>query len=181
MSIIAEVVNVAIHGQIGKQFIYWVVAGQQYKRPYKIPYDPKTFDQRTQRNKFYIASQMWNELTTEEKKEWKEKVKKTQYVMTGYNYFIREKIKEMKPMIKKITHGSATLSDGLNVIPIATIDLEKTVLHYNCYLGAIDSPVTIMRGITAAYFQDANNIYAQCADLPASGTVKIFYTIIEFI
>jgi len=179
--IIPETSNLALAGQIGKKFIYWNIRGEQFKRIYKIPFDPKTFEQRTHRNKFYVVSQMWGALTTEEKNEWKEKVKKTQYTMTAYNYFIREKIKEIKQMVKKITHGSATLADGLNVIPISPIELDKSVLHYNCYSAAIDEPTTIMRGITGAFFYDTTNIHAYCADVPPSGTIKIFYTIIEYV
>lgn len=89
-----ENINLALHGQIGKIYIYWTVHGTQFKRPYKIPYDPKTESQITQREKFSAAAQTWNELTEEQKQEWEEKVKKRQVVMTAYNYYIQKKMLE---------------------------------------------------------------------------------------
>lgn len=177
----AENANIAIHGQIGKEIIYWVSKGIQYKRIYKIPDDPKTFDQRTQRNKFYLATQTWNELTTEQKKDWDNKVKKTQYVMTGYNFFIQKKIKEITQMIKKVTHGSQLVSNGSNVITINEIQLDKTVLLYNCFVFGEATPTPKYYGIRSAYFSDSTHITVSVMDSENIGDITIFYTIIEYV
>ena len=181
MPILAENVNLATRGQIGKKFIYWNIRGEQFRRPYVIPADPKTFNQRTQRNKFYVASQQWNKLTTEKKKEWEERVQRSKYKMSAYNYFMRKKIKEILKMIKKITHGSETLSDGANVILISEIQLDKTVLHYNCYAQATGKEGEEQSGIPDAYFSDSTHITAHCIDPTILGTVKLYYTIIEYV
>lgn len=181
MPIQAENVNLATKGQIGKKYIYWNIRGEQFKRAYKIPDDPKTFDQRTQRNKFYAASQMWRKLTAEQKKEWEKKVLKSQYVMTAYNFFIRKKIKEIKKMVKKVTHGSAVLSDGANVINIAEIQLDKTILIYNSFCFGSVGPPGRLEGILDAYFSDATHITAHCENEFSVGTITLHYSIVEFV
>lgn len=179
--ITAENINLATHGQIGKKDIFWVVAGQQFKRPYKIPFDPKTFKQRTQRNKFYVASQMWGKLTTEEKKEWEKKVLKTQYTMTAYNFYVRKKMKEIKQMVKKVTHGIEVLSDGANVITINEIQLDKTVLLYNCFVFGQATPTVEYYGIRNAYFSDSTHITVSCMDSQHVGDIRFNYSIIEYV
>lgn len=181
MTISAENVNLATRGQIGKNTIYWYSKGIQYSRPYVIPFDPKSFNQRTQRNKFYVVSQKWGLLTTEEKQEWEEKVLRTKYKMTAYNYFVRENIKEISQMIKKITHGVETLSAGANVILIEEIQLDKTVLEYNCYAFAYDKEGAEQIGITDAYFSDSTHIIAHCLDTQVLGIVNLHYTIVEYV
>ena len=181
MPILAENINLATRGQIGKKFIYWNIKGTQFKRIYKIPFDPLTFNQRTQRNKFYVTSQQWNKLTTEKKEEWEKKVQRSKYKMSAYNYFMRKKIKEILKMIKKITHGSETLSGGANVILISEIQLDKTTLNYNCYGFSYDKEGAEQIGITDAYFSDSTHITAHCLDTKLIGTVKIYYTIIEYV
>lgn len=178
---LAENVNLTLHGQIGKAWIYWYASGHQFKRPYKIPDDPKTFTQRTQRNKFYVVTQMWNELTTEEQTEWKNKVLKTQYTMTGYNYYIREKIKEITQMVKKITHGTQVLTDGLNVIVIDEIQLDKTSLNYNCYAVGVAGTNPRQEAIKSAWFYDSTHLHVDCMDSAGIGTVTIKYIIIEYV
>lgn len=179
--ILAENINIATHGQIGKNYIYWVSEGRQFKRVYKIPADPKTFKQRTQRNKFIVATQMWNALTTEQQKEWDEKVKKTQYIMTGYNYFIREKIKEITQMVKKITRDQVTVVDGINVIAIPEIDLEKTVLIYSAYGYAVPGVPVAREAIRCAFFSDSTHITISVSDTIPAVTVKFCYQIIEYV
>lgn len=181
MAIQAENVNLATRGQIGKKTIYWFSKGIQFSRPYVIPFDPESFNQRTQRNKFYVASQIWNKLTTEKKLEWEIKVQKSKYKMSAYNYFMRKKIKEIEKMIKKITHGSQTLSDGVNVILIDEIQLDKTALMFNCYTLATGKEGVDQRGIPDAYFSDSTHITAHCVDPTGLGTVKIYYSIIEYV
>lgn len=181
MPVLSENVNIATHGQVGKRYIYWVVAGEQFKRPYKIPADPKTFDQRTQRNKFIVAAQIWGNLTAEEKEEWKEKVLKTQYTMTAYNFFIKKKLKEIKKMVKKITHGIELLSNGWNVITIDEIQLDKTTLQYNCFMFGQADPALKIYGIRAAYFSDSTHISVYCMDTRAIGDIKLYYSITEYV
>lgn len=179
--ITAERVNFATHGQIGKENIFWVVAGRQFKRPYKIPYDPKTFKQRTQRNKFYVASQMWGKLTTEQKEEWEQKVLKTKYVMTAYNFFIRKKMKEIKQMVKRIIRGVVLLSDGLNVISIPEIDLEKSVLLYNSFLTGGTDSTTPQYGIPFATIYNSTTIRVMCKDPTPNNDIRVFYQVIEYV
>jgi len=181
MSSLPENVNIATHGQIGKKFIYWVASGEQFKRPYKIPYDPKTFDQRTQRNKFIVAVQEWNKLTPEEKEEWKKKVLKTQYIMTGYNFFIRKKIKEITQMVKKITNGKVTLADGVNVIPISEVDLEKTTLIYPTYAVGTAGVAPRQEGIKCAYFSDSTHITAEAYDSSGTANIQFCYQLVEYV
>jgi len=181
MPLTAENTNFAVHGQIGKKYIYWTIAGYQFKRPYKIPFDPKTFDQRTQRNKFYVASQMWNKLTPEGKKEWDIKVKKTQYAMTGYNFFIRKKIKEIKQMVKKIISKTELLSDGVNVLTIPEIDTEKSVLHYNCFLCGDYNDSTKQYGIYRAVISGPTELKIHVRDPNGLGDIRIRYQIVEYV
>jgi len=181
MAIIAENVNVALHGQVGHNWIYWVVKGEQFKRPYKIPYDPKTFSQKTQRNKFYMVSQMWGELTPEEKAEWKEKVQKSQEVMTAYNYFMREKIKEIEPMIKRIIRKTELLSDGLNVLTITEIDPDKSVLFFNCFLAGNGLDPAKQYGIYRAVINSPTELRVHARDPGAIGDLRIHYQIVEYV
>ena len=181
MAIIAENINLGLHGQVGKKTIYWVTKGVQFKRPYIVPFDPKTFAQRTQRNKFYIASQMWNALTPIEKEEWEEKVKKTQYIMTAYNLFIRTKIKEMKEMIKRIIKGSAAVTDGANVVVIPEIDLDKSVLHCNFFLTGDYNNNSNQYGIYRARFGSSTQIVINARDGAALGNLRADWTVIEYV
>ena len=181
MTILAENINLATRGQIGKQFIYWNIAGEQFKRPYVIPFDPKTFDQRTQRNKFIVAVQRWNALTTEQKKEWEEKVKRTQYVMTGFNFFIKKNIKEITQMVKKVTNGKVTLVAGINVILISEIDLEKTTLIYPTYAVGTAGVSPRQEGIKCAYFSDSTHITAEAYDSAGTANIQFCYQIVEYV
>lgn len=181
MPVIAENVNLQLHGQIGKQWIYWMSNNTQYKRIYKIPLDPKTFAQRTQRNKFFVASKMWLELTTEQKNTWEEKVKKRQVVMSGYNYYMQKKIKEIKQMIKKITHGNILISDGVNVITILEIDLDKTALNYNCFLAGDYQAPQNRFGIIRAFLDTPTTIKAIGVDPTPLGGLWFTYQIIEYV
>ncbi len=182
MAVTAEIVNIATHGQIGKEWIYFVRAGVQYKRPYVIPFDPKTFDQRTQRNKFYIASQMWKELTTEEKEEWKIKVEKTQYVMTAYNYFMSKTIKEIKSMIKQIIRKTELLVDGLNVLTLSSaVDVDKSVLFFNCFLAGNALDPLKQYGIYRATINSPTELRVHVRDPGALGDVRIHYQVVEYV
>ena len=182
MAVTAEIVNIATHGQIGKKWIYFVREGVQYKRPYVIPLDPKTSAQRTKLNKFYMASRMWNKLTTGEKEEWKIKVEKSQYVMTAYNYFIRHKIKEIKSMIKQIISKTELLSDGLNVLVVAgVVDVDKSILLYNCFLCGVSSDPAKQYGIYRAVLSGPSEIKVHVRDPDALGDIRIRYQIIEYV
>ena len=181
MPLLSENVNIATHGQVGKKYIYWVVAGEQFRRPYKIPADPKTFAQRTQRNKFIVASQMWVKLTAEEKQEWEEKVLRTQYTMTAYNFYIRKKIKEIKQMVKRIIRKTELLSDGVNVLTIPEIDVEKSALHYNCFLTGDFNDITKQYGIIRATIHSPTELRVHARDPNGIGDVRIRYQIIEYV
>jgi len=53
-----------------------------------LPKNPKTTDQEANREKFKNAVQSWQSLEEEEKEEWREKAKKKNLNMSGYNLYI---------------------------------------------------------------------------------------------
>lgn len=171
----------SINGQIGKKYIYWRSKGEQYQRPYVIPFDPKTFAQRTQRNKFYVASQSWHKLTPEEKAAWQDKVNRSKYVMTAYNYFMRKKIKEIKQMVKQIIRKTVLLVDGVNVLTIPKIDVEKSVIHYNCFLCGYYNDATKQYGIIRATINSPTELKIHVRDPNGLGDIRIRYQIIEYV
>jgi hypothetical protein len=179
--ITAETVNIATHGQIGKKDIFWVVAGHQFKRPYKIPHDPKTFKQRTQRNKFYVVSQMWGQLTPQQKEEWEEKVLKTQYTMTAYNLFMRVKMKESFPMIKTIQKGSEPVTEGANVVVINAVDVSKSTVTCNFFLTGDYNNNANQYGIYRVRFGSSTQIIINARDGATLGNLRADWTVIEYV
>jgi len=168
-------------GTIGKEWIYWDSAGNRYRRPYVIPFDPLTIDQHTQRAKFYIAKELWNSLTPTEQDTWKYLATTRRKVMTGYNYFMSIAIKEVTVMVKQVIRGQTTLTDGVNVILIPEIYLAKSSLNYNSYLSGDYDPDKKQTGIMSAYLSDSTHITALCKDSAGVGTVLLTWEVIEYV
>ena len=96
MSTITDLRNISVspRGQINKEWIYWHFQRVRYRRPYVIPFDPKTIAQIEVRNKMRTIASWWNALTEEQKEEYKTSNKKTGRNQTAYNYFFKLKFKE---------------------------------------------------------------------------------------
>lgn len=68
-------------------------SGQEtHVRPYRIPRDPKTQKQLDHRQKFKTISQQWKSLTPEQKESYNQ-LAEQEGGLSGYNYYVREKIR----------------------------------------------------------------------------------------
>lgn len=85
-------IGIQIRGTIGKTFVYQVIHGEQFKRRYVIPYDPKTPAQQRLRDLFKKAIQSWKKFSDQEKSDL-EKLKPAYLIMSGFNYYISSYMK----------------------------------------------------------------------------------------
>lgn len=91
-SFYGQYIGVKVHGQIGKEYIYYVVHGRQLKRRYNVQQNLTHPNQIRVHENFKKANLAWNALAEDQKTEWK---KRDQYnpTMSGYNYFISQYLK----------------------------------------------------------------------------------------
>ena len=124
---------------------------------------------------------MWNALTPTEKKEWENKVLRTQYVMTAYNLFMRIKMKESFPMIKTIQKGSAVIADGANVVVITAVDVSKSTVTCNFFLTGDYNNNANQYGIYRIRFGSSTQIIINARDGATLGNLRADWTVIEYV
>ena len=84
--------SIQAHGQIQKLFIYYVVHGEQRRRAYVIPTDPKTANQKQIRGEFEEHANEWSGYEPAEKEYYNSLAKKWSLKMTGYNLYMKWKL-----------------------------------------------------------------------------------------
>jgi len=172
---------VSLRGQVAHEWVYYVSYGRQLRRSYVVPFDPKTISQHTQRAKFFVARQWWNELTPAEKQSYADEAKARRLSLTGYNLFLRAKIKEVPVMVKQVIHGSAAVPQGVSVVVVPEITIGKTFLFYNTYGVGATATIKGFTGIVSAHFISTTEIEVDCVDEKASGAVMFYYQLIEYV
>ena len=78
-----------LRGQIGKQWIGYVVHGEQRYRSYVVPTDPQTAPQLARRSVFASGVAAWHSLSSAEKLLYIRRASKISPSMTGFNLFLR--------------------------------------------------------------------------------------------
>jgi len=168
-------------GQCNHDWIYWKAYGKRMRRPYVIPFDPKTLKQIEVRNKMYIIGKWYKALTAEQKQFYDDEAKRKRLVMTGYNYFFKLKFKEVTVMVKQVIHGSAPVVNGLNTITIPEIIIAKTLLFYGTYGVGATASIKGFTGILNAVFLSSTQIQVEAVDEKASGAVVFCYQLVEYV
>lgn len=191
MSILPEKTNLKLSGQIAKQWIYWdsnkklfgvytPTLPNIYKRPYKIPYDPKTINQRKRRATFYYWSQKWHELTEEQQEEYNQEAKNKRLKMTGYNYYMSLKLKEVPIMVKTIQNGTATLDEGIHEIEISEIDADRSIILVNSYGADFGLLGGNERYVVGGRIKDSTHIEIETTVGFGEDDVKVYWQVVEF-
>lgn len=168
-------------GQSKHEWIYWKAYGKRMRRPYVIPYDPKTIDQIEVRNKMWILGEWWKELNEEEKKFYNNEVKRKRLSITGYNYFFKLKFQEVTVMVKQVTRDRVEMVDGVNYITIPEIILQKTFMFYNSGIAGVAGVNPRQEGIKDAWISSPTEITVNAQDSSGSGNVFFAYQLIEYV
>ena len=183
MAMVTDLRNISMlpRGQINKEWIYWQAHGERYRRPYVIPYDPKTLKQIEVRNKMRIIASWWNALTEGEKAGYVVLNKKTGISQTAYNYFFKLKFREVKIMVKQVLRGQIELNAGENVITIPEITLQKTLLIFNCFATGNFGVDDKQKGIIHCYISSATTLTAQAQLVIATSKPLLCWQLVEYV
>lgn len=84
------------HGTIGDTFTLQRRRGQVFAKVYKVPTDPKSAGQLSQRSDFATAITNWNNFSTSIKTFWHNKA--VGKVMNGYNFYIQQFLLGLLPV-----------------------------------------------------------------------------------
>lgn len=126
---------ITARGQVGKQYIFYVVNGYQRKRAYAIPDNPRTARQKSNRSFFKNGVKWWQSATEVFREGYFTRVQEYNLKTTPFAEFIKDWYEEKYVMncIKSIQRGNTLLVNGNNDITIEEVDLEKSVLICNSY------------------------------------------------
>lgn len=167
--------SLAAHGQIKKQFIYFVQKGVQYRKAYVVPANPQTPRQQTKRAFFRMGIAYWHVQPQSFRDGYNEKAKRNFPNMEGFNLFLREWLtgKIVNESVRSIQAGTKVCADGANDVTITAVEVTKTFVFVGTYHCGSSLGVTDEHGICGAELTSATNLRIHAikgaqADAPSS-------------
>ena len=137
--------DIQARGQIGKEWIYYVVNGYQRKRAYVIPNDPKSPRQLSKRAFWRNGVEWWKNESQNFRDNYNITAKNLSLAMTGHDLFMQDWTKGVyvTEVIKSIQKGSKVCNDGDNDVTIVGVEVVKSIVIISSYhcgssLGATD-------------------------------------------
>ena len=155
-----DLFSLEAHGQVGKKWIYWHSHGFAHRRPYKIPFNPKSPRQQCWRATCRQGTKFWNNLTHEEKNIYSNRAKNYSPYVTGFYYFMHLWFKGeiVNISVKSIQRGNATLSNGSNNITISEVNIEKSIVICPSFFLVHPSGLTYSKGIEGYNLTSSTNL-----------------------
>ena len=125
----------SISGQVGKEYIYYSVHGEQRRRGYVIPFDPKSARQKSKRAFFRNGVEWWHNESESFRQVYQNKAKSYYKKMHGINLFLRDWCKGVYviEVTKSIQRGQLLCDDGNNDITIEAVDINKSITLCDAY------------------------------------------------
>jgi len=172
--------DISISGQVGKSVVYYVAYGQQLQRRYVKPSDPQSPAQDTQRQLMEYLWREWKSLTSEERELWSRSAESYKHYLSGWNYFFKTKRKGVEVAVNKVVRGDVLVVDGVNVVTIPEVRLNKSILLYNPFFSGTFQGQAARFGIVGAFLSSPTEITVYAAKT-VSADLHFTYEVIEFI
>lgn len=174
--------SIIARGQVGHQYIYYWVKGEQRRRAYVIPTDPLTPRQRSKRAFFRMGMKYWNALSDEEKYFYEIKAKKSGKPLISYNYFLslwlRGKI--VQEAVKSVQRGSTTCVAGFNDVEITEVEADKTLIVCPAWGLAAGPNGDVISGIIGATLLDSTHLRIAALKSGGAASPVAVWEVIEF-
>ena len=175
-----EVINA--RGQIGKQYIYYIVKGNQRKRAYAVPSNPQTPRQQANRSFFKNGVEWWNNESDSFRQSYFDRVEQLNLKTTPFAEFIKDWYKEIyvANVIKSKQKGQTVCLNGLNNITITAVDMNKSVVLVNTFANSAEIAGVIYSVVVyGGQLTTATNLQIETALIHVAN-VKVYWQVIEY-
>ena len=174
--------SIQARGQVAKTFIYFVIKGVQYKRPYVIPINTYTPRRRTIKNYFWQGSQAWNDLSVVEKCEWVVKATERSYKGTGYDLFMSKWLGGViqVEIVRSVQNGRQLCNDGDNDITITAVAEGKSLVLVGSYSFGSAEGLAKSNAIKGALLTSATNLRIVAIKGVQAPQPEVMWQVIEF-
>ncbi len=157
---IADLQSVSASGQIGKTSVYYVRNGEQCKRAYVVPVQPRTPRQLSSWGFFSHGMTYWKDQDQAFRDSYNQGVKDPYMNMWGVNLFLREWMKGeiVLNCIRSLQAGEKVCGDGDNDVAINEVVIAKSVVHVGTYYGGSSFGASDEYGICGAKLTSTTNL-----------------------
>ena len=175
-----EVINA--RGQIGKQYIFYIVKGNQRKRAYAVPANPQTPRQEANRSFFKNGVEYWNNESAGFRQAYFDRVEQLNLKTTPFGEFIRDWYEELyvANVIKSKQKGQTVCVNGLNNITITSVDTGKVVVLVSTFANSAEiAGTTYSVVVYGGQLTSGTNLQIEVALINVAN-VKVYWQVIEF-
>ena len=174
--------SINARGTTGKEWVYWVAHGIQYRRKYIVPPDPLTPRQQSKRAFFRMGMAYWKNLSPTEKAEYAEKAENCGKSLISYNYFMSLWLRGEIVMesIKSIQRGVVSCINGYNNVTISQVEMAKSIVIINSYSTAwVQADVLNLGAVLGGELTTSTNLRILAVKI-VTGAPAAYWQVIEY-
>lgn len=174
--------SISARGQFGKQYIYWRSKGEQYRRAYKVPFDPFTPRQLAKRGFFWQAKKYWDSLTPAQKNDYEVRARVIKNYWRGLNYFLSLWLRGdiVQETVRSVQRGSLTCVDGDNDVIITEVAMAKSFFWVSCFAFGSSEGLAKSNGVNGGYLLNSTTIRINAIKGVSAPNPTAYWQVIEF-
>lgn len=169
-------------GQVGREWVYYVVDGYQRTRAYKVPTDPESPHQLSKRAHWSNGVEWWHNESPSFRSNYDVTAKNLNLAMTGFNLFMRDWSEGVyvTEVIKGVQTGTKLCNDGANDVTINAVALAKSIVIISSYHCGSSLGVADEHGICGAELTSTTNLRIHAVKGAQASQPSSCWQVIEF-